>query len=54
MRPIPWPRTETGDPMDVKAARRAMEDEPSELAFEIGLHVQQLEPQHLRLERDGV
>jgi hypothetical protein len=31
-----------------------MENQPSELTFQIGLSVQQLEPQHLRLKRDGM
>jgi hypothetical protein len=33
--------------MDGEAARRAVEDEPAELALYIRLHVQQLETQHL-------
>jgi hypothetical protein len=35
--------------MDVEAARRAVNNEPAELALEIGLHVQELETEHLRL-----
>jgi hypothetical protein len=38
--------------MNVEAARRAVKDVPTEFALQIGLHVQQLKTQHLRLERD--
>jgi len=40
--------------MDVPAAVSAVEGERPELAFKVGFHVQQLEPEHLRLERDGM
>ena len=38
--------------MNRLAALRAVEDELPELAFEIGLHIQKLEPQHLRVNRE--
>jgi hypothetical protein len=40
--------------MNVEAARRAVEDQSTEFSFQIGLHVQKFEPQHLRLKRHGV
>lgn len=40
--------------MNRPAAVRAVEDEQPELALKIGLHLQELEAQHLRLERDGM
>jgi hypothetical protein len=38
--------------MHVEAALRAVEDEVLKLTFEIGLHLQELEPEHLRVDRD--
>jgi hypothetical protein len=38
--------------MDIQAALRAVEGEVLELAFEVGLHLQELEPEHLRVDRD--
>lgn len=35
------------DPMNVQAALGAVEGEVLKLAFEVGLHVQQLQPKHL-------
>ena len=40
---------ETAHPMNVEAALRAVGDEVLKLAFEVGFHLQQLEPQHLRV-----
>src|SRR5262245_40802154 len=40
------------DPVDLGPARRAVQDELPELALEIALHVQELEPEHLRADDD--
>ena len=40
--------------MHVEAALRAAEDKVLELTFEIGLHLQELEPQHLGVDGDQV
>jgi hypothetical protein len=52
--PMAWLRARTRDPMHRLTAIRAVEHQPTELPFEIRLHVQEFEPQHLRLNRDGV
>jgi hypothetical protein len=52
MRPVARSDAETADPMNVEAALRAVEREVLELAFEIGLHLQELKPQHLRVDGD--
>jgi hypothetical protein len=39
-------------PMNVEAALGAVEGEVLELALEVGLHLQELEPEHLRVDRD--
>ena len=44
MRPMARRDSEPGDPMDRLATVRAVENELPKLAFEIGLHVQELEP----------
>jgi hypothetical protein len=54
VRPVARRDTETGDPMNVEAARRAVKNEPTELALKIGLHVQHFKAEHLRLERHGM
>jgi hypothetical protein len=38
--------------MHVEAALRAVEGEVLELALEVGLHLQELEPEHLGVDRD--
>ena len=40
--------------MHVEAALLAVGDEALEFALEVGLHLQKLEPQHLRMDRDRV
>jgi len=40
--------------MNRAAAGRAVKDESAEFSLQIGLHVQQLKAEHLRLERDGM
>jgi hypothetical protein len=40
--------------MHVEAAFGAVEGEILKLALEVGLHLQELEPQHLRVDRDWV
>ena len=54
MRPMSRNDVDARNPMDLLPARRAAKDEPTEFSFEIGLHVQEFEAQHLRLERHGV
>jgi hypothetical protein len=49
MRPMSWRHAEPETQWTVQ-----VKNESSELPFEIGLHVQQLKAQHLRLERDGM
>jgi hypothetical protein len=38
---------ESAHPVDIEAALLAVEGEVLKLAFEIGLHLQELEPEHL-------
>jgi hypothetical protein len=45
---------EAGDPMDVEAARRAVEDEFAELPLEIRLHAEEFEPEQLCVDRKRV
>lgn len=40
--------------MHVEAALRAVEDEVFKLTFEVGLHLEELEPEHLRVDGDRV
>jgi hypothetical protein len=40
--------------MHVQAAPRAVEDEVLKLALEISLHLQELEPEHLRVDGEGM
>jgi hypothetical protein len=47
VRPMARRDAETADPMHIEAALRAVEAEVLELAFEVGLHLQELEPEHL-------
>jgi hypothetical protein len=47
VRPVSGRDPEPGDPMHVEAALRAVGDEVLKFALEIGLHVQELEPEHL-------
>jgi len=46
----PGGNAEPGDPMHGPAARGAVKDQLPKLAFKIDLHVQELEPQHLRVD----
>src|SRR4029453_16981203 len=52
VRPMTGCDPEPADPMHVQAALRTVEDEDLELALEIGLHLQELEPEHLRVDGD--
>lgn len=54
MRPVSRRHTDARDPVNPFPARCAVKDEPTEFSFEIGLHVQQLKAEHLRLEGDGM
>lgn len=54
MRPVTGRRPETRDPVDRPAAVGAVEDEPAELPLEVGLHLDQLQPQHLGVDRQRV
>jgi len=47
VRPMARRDAETADPMHIEAALPAVEAEVLELAFEVGLHLQELEPEHL-------
>lgn len=47
MRPVAGRYPESRDPVNVEAAPRTVEDEVLELPIEVGLHVQQREPEHL-------
>lgn len=51
MRPVPWCDAPTRNPVHRATARCAVKDESAQLSFEIGLHVQEFEAQHLRLQR---
>ena len=50
----PMPRRDAGaaHSLHVEAALRTVEREVLELALEVGLHLQELEPEHLRLDGD--
>ena len=52
--PVSRSDAEPRDPVHVEAALRAVEDEVLELAFEVGLHPQELEAEHLRVDGDRV
>jgi len=52
VRPVTRRDPETAHPVDVQTAPRAVDREVLKLAFEVGLHLEQLEPQHLRVDRD--
>jgi hypothetical protein len=54
VRPVTGRDPEPQDPVNVEAAFGAVEREVLELAFEIGLHLEELKPQHLRVDRDRV
>ena len=54
MRPMTGRDPVARHPVHCLAAARAVEHEPSEIALEVGLHLQKLEAKHLRLEGDGV
>jgi hypothetical protein len=43
---------ESGDPMHRPPTLGAVQDERPELPLEVGLHVQELEPKHLRVDRE--
>lgn len=46
--------SDPSNPVNPLTAGRAVKDESVEFAFQIGLHVQKFEAQHLRLERHGM
>jgi len=52
VRPVSRGDAETGDLVNVEAALGAVEDERLEFALQLLLHVQQLEPEHLRVNGD--
>jgi hypothetical protein len=54
VRPMARSDAETADPMNAETALRAVEDEILELALEVGLHPQEFEPEHLRVDGDRV
>lgn len=54
VRPVPRRHPEARDPVHRLAAVRAVEDEFPDLVLEVRSHVQQLEAEHLRVERHGM
>ncbi len=54
VRPVADRDPETCDPMDRLAALRAVEHELTEITLESGLGLQELEPQHLRVDGEGM
>jgi hypothetical protein len=54
MRPMPWLPTKTGYPMHRSTAIGAMKHQPTELALEVGLHVQELEAEYFCLKCRGM
>jgi hypothetical protein len=54
VRPMAGRHAEPADPMHVETTPGAVEGEILELALEVGLHLQELEPEHLRVDRDRV
>lgn len=54
VRPMSGRDAETADAMNVEAALRAVEGEILELALEVGLHLKELESEHLRVDGDRV
>jgi hypothetical protein len=51
MRPVSRRDAESRDPVNGATARRAVEDEQSEIALEVSLRVEELEPEPLCVER---
>jgi hypothetical protein len=55
MPPVPRvPHADALDPVDLHAAGCAVEHPSPEFSLEVGLHPQELEPQHLRVDRNRV
>lgn len=54
VRPVTGSSPEARDPVHLSPAVRAVEHELLQLTLEVSLHVQKLQPEHLRLDRDGV
>lgn len=54
VRPMTGQNPDSRYPVDCLAAARAVEHELSQIALEVGLHLQELEAKHLRLVGDGV
>ena len=54
MCPVTGLDAEARYPVHQLAAGRAWEDEPLELALQTCLHLEQFQPQHLHVDRDGV
>jgi hypothetical protein len=50
--PVPGLDSQSAHPMHVQAASRAVENEVLQLTFEVGLHLQELESEHLRVDGD--
>jgi hypothetical protein len=54
VRPMTRRDAEAAHPMNVEAAHGAVEREILELALEVGFHLQEFEPEHLRVDGDRV
>lgn len=52
MRPVPCRSSEASNPVNRPPAISTVEDELAELSLEIGLHVEQLQAEHLRVDRE--
>jgi hypothetical protein len=49
---MPRRDAETGDPMNVEAALRAVEGEALKLSFQVRLYMEEFQTVHLRVDRD--
>jgi hypothetical protein len=54
VRPVAKRDPELADPMHIEAALRTVENEVLKVAFEIGLHLQQLQAEHLGVRHERI
>jgi hypothetical protein len=52
--PVSGHDAQSAHPVNVQAALRAVEAEVLQLAFEVGLHLQELEPEHLGVDDERI
>lgn len=54
VRPVTGSRPQACDPPYGPTTDRAVEDEPTEFALKVGLHLEELEAERLRVDREGM